>query len=510
MMRRAFTAALLCVPILSAGAAVAGQGDAARETRRPAVLAAAPSTAQRPAATTFSTNDPLAAAQWHLARIRAFDFWPVLPSLSPVPVAVIDTGIDLGHPDLAGKVIASRSFVGGTVDDTVGHGTFVAGLIAAAVDNAEGIAGVAFPAQLIVAKVAGPEGDIDTGDEAKAIRWAVNRGARVVNLSLGGLRDPVKASRDTFSQAEADAIAYARSKGAVVVAAVGNGDDTPRTPWPYADYPAALPHVIGVSAVTESGSVPRFSNRDAVYNDIAAPGQSVVSTLPRKVTASQAQCVEQGYSMCGPADFRDGAGTSFAAAQVSAAAAVLFATRPDLTPDQVSALIERTSVDATAATGCAGCLAGRDAYSGWGTLDVTAALEALALPLPPADRYESNDDAGTRAATLYGATISAQATLDFWDDQTDVYRVRLRAGERVRAVLRGPQRTETRLALWRPGTERVEGLSPDIQRRRLAQSKRVGSNQAMSQQVEESGWYFVQVKITRPGAGAYTLRIEKS
>jgi subtilisin family serine protease len=505
-MLRALTALAVCLPLLAAGAATAGHAP----TRRPALATVTPGAAARPVSASFTTDDPLAAAQWHLARIRAFDFWPVLPALTPVPVAVIDTGIDLGHPDLAGRVIASRSFVGGTVDDTLGHGTFVAGLIAAHVDNAQGIAGIAFPAQLIIAKVAGPDGDIDADDEAKAIRWAVSRGARVINLSLGGLRDPVTRSRDTFSQAEADAITYARSRGVVVVAAVGNGDSTPRTPWPYADYPAALPHVIGVSAVAENGAVPRFSNRDAVYNDIAAPGQAMVSTLPRKLTSAQAQCVDQGYSPCGPADYKDGSGTSFAAAQVSAAAALLLAARPDLAPDQVATLIERAAVDADSTTGCAACPTGRDAYAGWGTLDVTAALEALSLPLPPADRYESNDDAGARAATLYGAEITAQATLDFWDDQSDVYRVKMRVGERLKAVLRGPQRTETTLALWRPGTEHVEGLSTEIQRRRLAQSSRAGPNQAVSHRVDEGGWYFVQVKMTRPGAGSYTLRIEKA
>jgi stage II sporulation protein D len=458
----------------------------------------------------FAVNDPLAASQWHLARIRAFDYWPVLPALAPVPVAVIDTGVDLGHPDLAGRVIASRSFVGGSVDDTLGHGTFVAGLIAATVNNAEGIAGIAFPAQLIVAKVADPDGDIDAGSEAQAIRWAVSRGARVINLSLGGLRDPVNRSRDTFSQAEADAIAYARSKGVVVVAAVGNGDSTPRTPWRYADYPAALPHVIGVSAIGQSGSVPRFSNRDAVFNDLAAPGQSLVSTLPRKLTAPQAQCVPQGYSPCGPADYRDGSGTSFAAAQVSAAAALLLAARPDLAPDQVATVIERAASDANSSTGCPGCPLGRDALSGWGTLDVTAALQALALPLPTADRHEPNDDAGSRAATLYGTDVTAQATLDFWDDQTDVYRVKLRAGDRLKAVLRGPQRSETRLALWRPGTEHVEGLSPSIHRRRVAQSSQTGPNQVLSHWIDRSGWYFLQAKMTKPGSGAYTLRIEKA
>jgi subtilisin family serine protease len=427
-----------------------------------------------------------------------------------VTVAVIDTGIDLGHPDLTNNLEAVKSFVGGSADDAIGHGTFVAGLIAAEVDNAEGVAGMAFPARLLVAKVATADGDIDASVEAKAIRWAVSRGARVVNLSIGGIRDPLHRIRDTFSQEEADAIAYAHSKGAVVVASVGNGDSAPTTPWPFASYPAALPHVIGVSAVSQSGSVPGFSNRDAVFNDLGAPGQSLVSTVPRKLTSERPTCADQGYSPCAPPDLRDGAGTSFSAAQVSAAAAILLAVNPKLTPDQVAAIIERSAVDARAVTGCVPCATGRDSRSGWGTLDVTAALDALAEPLPPADRYESNDDAGSRAATMYGRERMVKATLDFWDDQVDVYRVKVRKGEQLKTYLRGPVGTQTNLILWRPGTEHVEGLSDELQARRVTQSVRPGPNEAIVHQITVSGWYYVEVKMAGPGSGRYSLRLAKS
>src|SRR5206468_9633331 len=136
------------------------------------------------------------------------------------------------------------------------------GEIAAALDNSEGIAGIAFPAQLLVAKVVRSDGSISLEGEADAIRWAVDSGARVINLSLGGLRDPRNPSRDTFSALEAAAVDYAASKGVVVVAAVGNSSDAPVSPWPYATYPAALPHVVGVSAYARDGSIASFSNRD--------------------------------------------------------------------------------------------------------------------------------------------------------------------------------------------------------------------------------------------------------
>jgi SpoIID/LytB domain protein len=478
--------------------------------RRQALVDAAPLASTRGAAGQFFVDDPLAARQWHLAYVRAFDFWAELPLLELVTVAIIDTGIDLGHPDLADNVEAAKSFVGGSADDAIGHGTFVAGLIAAEVDNAEGVAGMAFPARLLVAKVATADGDIDASVEAKAIRWAVNRGARVVNLSIGGIRDPLHRVRDSFSQEEADAIAYAHSKGVVVVASVGNGDSAPYTPWPYASYPAALPHVIGVSAVSQNGSVPGFSNRDAVFNDLGAPGQGLVSTAPRELTAERPSCLDQGYSLCAAPDLRDGAGTSFSAAQVSAAAAILLAVNPKLTPEQVGAVIERSAVDAKAATGCVPCAYGRDSRSGWGTLDVTAALEALAEPLPPADRYESNDDAGSRAATMYGRERTVKATLDFWDDQVDVYRVRVGKGERLKVFLRGPVGTQTNLILWRPGTEHVEGFSDEMQARRITQSVRAGPNEAIVHAATEGGWYYVEVKMAGPGSGRYSLRLAKT
>src|SRR5207244_1545182 len=198
----------------------------------------------------------------------------------------------------AGRVVAAKSFVGGSaLTDEQGHGTFVAGEIAAATNNGVGIAGIAFPAKLVIAKVVRGD-EIPLGAETAAIRWAVGQGARVINLSLGGLRDPGDPLRHTVPPVEASAIDYAVAHGVVVVAAVGNGDQAPRTPWPYASYPAALPHVIGVSAYARDGSVPSFSNRDAVFNDLTAPGQDILSTLPRSLTASRPGCVDQGYSDC--------------------------------------------------------------------------------------------------------------------------------------------------------------------------------------------------------------------
>jgi subtilisin family serine protease len=463
------------------------------------------------AAAAFTPADPLASRQWYLAQDHAFDLWPDPPAqtlFTPTKVAIVDSGLDAGHPEFAGRIASGRSFVGGDWrTDQQGHGTFVAGEIAAGLD-AQGIVGIAYPsAQLVIAKVVRPDGTIPLQGEAAAIRWAADEGARVINLSLGGVRDPRSRLRDTYSRMEADAVAYAYQKGAVLVAAVGNGDEAPATPWPYASYPAALPHVVGVSALSRAGAVPAFSNRDRIYNDIAAPGQDIFSTFPRDLTGLRPSCPDQGYSDCGTDDYRHPEGTSFAAPQVSAAAALLIGLDPALRPEQVSAILEQTADDANASNGCRACPLLRDSLTGWGRLDVAKAIAALDGPLPPVDRFESNDDAGVHAHTVYGGTGDLRATLDYYDDQVDVYRLRLTKRQVLDAKLTGPAGTNADLVLWKPGTQRVEDLSS--QRLRAAQSTHRGASEQIVFHAATTGWYFLEVKMTAPGSGAYGLTFAK-
>ena len=380
-------------------------------------------------------------------------------------------------------------------------------MIAATLNNSEGIAGMAFPAQLVIAKIARSDQTIDVRDEAEAIRWAADMGARVINLSIGGLRDPFNPRRDTFSRLEANAIEYAVRKGAVLVAAVGNSDEAPQTPWPYASYPAALPHVIGVSALTPTGNVPAFSDRDRIFNDISAPGQEIYSTLPRVLTSFRPLCQNQGYSDCGPDEFRHAAGTSFAAPQVTAAAALLFALKPALQPDQVINIIERSTTDVNASNGCKQCPLQRDTFSGWGRLDVAKAIAALDGVIPPPDRLEPNDDAGSSAARLSAKVTSVKATIDFWDDQIDVYRIYLRKGQRVRLTLNGPEGTNSNLLLWRPGTKRVGDLRS--QNRRAAQAIGPGASHKLAHRATVKGWYYVEAKLATRGFGPYELTIRR-
>jgi subtilisin family serine protease len=458
----------------------------------------------------FVPNDPLAVRQWYLNRVRAFEAWTQFPSLSDVRVAVLDSGIDADHPELQKQIAAGASFVPSSWQvDTNGHGTFVAGEIAAAVNNAQGIAGIGFAAELLVAKVVRSDGTISPEAEAEAIRWAVDHDAQVINMSFGGMRDPHDKNRDAYSPLEAAAVQYAVSKGVLVVAAVGNGDRAPQEPWTYAGYPAALPHVLGVSAIARDGSVPSFSNRDLLHNDIAAPGEAIFSTLPRLLTSTnRPACVLQGYSDCGPIEFRRGEGTSFSAPQVSAAAALLFANDPGLQADQVATLLTRSAFDADSDTGCSRCPAGRDALTGWGVLDVASSVRALDGPYPAPDRFEANDR--PRIAPLIWGRKSGgiRASIDYWDDRIDLYQIKLRRGGRLVARLRGPRGADTNLFLWKPGTRRVEGRAAN---RRLlaARSTSPGSVERIRARVRNAGWYYLEVKMSTPGSGGYVLSFRK-
>ncbi len=459
----------------------------------------------------FDNTEPLAAKQWYLPTVRAWNFWAAPPQLAPVTVAVVDSGIDYGHPEFVGRIRGGRSFVSGSwKHDADGHGTFVAGEIAADAFNGQGIAGLGFNANLLIAKVLKPDGSVSLQGEIEAIRWAADRGARVINLSIGGVRDPVNPRLDTYSAAEQSAVEYAYSKGALVVAAAGNGSESPATPWKYADYPAALPHVIGVGAIRRDGSVPQYSNRDVSYVDLVAPGDNIFSTMPRNlVDESRPLCAQDPYSDCGPFDYRNAVGTSFATPLVSAAAALLLGEDPSLAPDAVSWLLERSAADETPATGCSACSPRRDSFTGWGRLDVFAALRRLALaaPLPAADALESNDDAGKRARRLaWPRTITA--TLDYWDDPVDVYAVSLRKGERLYARLTSSAGPHVRLVLWKPGTTAVsDSVVPAPSE--AARSKSAGGQQRLAVTVLSAGLYYLEVKLDHPARNpvAYTLAI---
>jgi hypothetical protein len=290
------------------------------------------------------------------------------------------------------------------------------------------------------------------------------------------------------------------------VAAVGNGPQSPDTPWNFAHYPASLPHVIGVSAVRQDGSVPDYSNRDAVYNDLAAPGDGLFSTLPTNLVESRPGCSEP-YSDCGPFEFRVASGTSFAAPQVSAAAALLLGQDPSLRPEQVAWLLERGADDASAATGCAVCPAERDKLTGWGTLDVENSLKLLTQgPLPAVDHYEPNDNAGPWAHALPPLPRTILGTLDYWDDNLDVYRVYVHKGSRLYArVTPIGADSGVRMSIWAPGTQRVDAL--DVQAFRLAESRSVRSQSRVSYRASGTGIYYLELRIASPTLDPLSYRL---
>jgi subtilisin family serine protease len=453
------------------------------------------------AAAAFTPTNTYYARQWYLSRDNAFDAWPSPPALDPVKIAIIDSGVDCGLPDFQNQIAQAKSFVGGSACmDSQGHGTIVAGEIAGALNHA-GVVGLAYSADLLVAKVVAADGTIPLKAEAAGIRWAVNQGAQVINLSFGAVRDPKDPALDAYSKLEAKAVRYAVKNGVVVVAAVGNADEAPVTPWPYASWPAALPHVVGVGALTRSGNVPDFSDQDPVFVDIAAPGVGIFSTFPKHLTAAQPGCAEQGYTDCAIGDYQKPEGTSFAAPQVSAAAAVLLGVDSSLTSSQVTRILERHADDVNATNGCDQCPVGRDRYSGWGSLDVSKAVGFVDSgdPRPPADRFEPNDKL-SEAHKLWGKRPDVTATLDYWDDPVDVYRVRLLRGQRLQA------RVAARFSNASVGLTLVRHASMA----RVARTAKAGSTQLLSYRAAHMGWYDLELRLASQGGGRYALKLTKS
>lgn len=208
-------------------------------------------------------------------RIGAPAFWAAhglggFPAAGGVPVGIVDTGIDAGHEDLAGKVTACAAAADGRVSegdcaDAEGHGTHVAGTIGALANNRVGVVGVAFASPLIICRaLSGPEGSGTVADVAACIRWAHDRGARVISMSLGG------PSSRTLAEAAKSAYGRGGRGGSLLVAAAGNdGDGT-------TEYPAGLAQVVSVGAIDGGDAVASFSNENADV-ELAAPGVNVLS-----------------------------------------------------------------------------------------------------------------------------------------------------------------------------------------------------------------------------------------
>lgn len=208
-------------------------------------------------------DDSLYSKQWHLQKIEAPKAWDVSQG-GFGPIAIVDTGIAPTQADLSGFVQTGYNFVNNSADatDDNGHGTHVAGIVSAASNNSTGVASIGFKGSLLPVKVLDSTGAGTYGDVASGIIYATDKGAKIVNLSLGG---------SSSSQTLHEAVKYALSRGVVVVAAAGNNSNDSSV------YPAAYPGVIAVTATTQDDNLATFSSYGShVY--ISAPGVGIVST----------------------------------------------------------------------------------------------------------------------------------------------------------------------------------------------------------------------------------------
>lgn len=290
-------------------------------------------------------SDQVRDTQWQLELLRARTAWRISTGAGVV-VAVIDSGVDGAHPDLAGRVLPGLDLVGpsgAAGPDPVGHGTTVAGLIAGRRDDGRGVVGLAPDARILPVRVLDAENRYDDAlIVAKGVRWAVDNGARVINLSLGG---------SSASPALAAALDYAFARDVVVVACTGNvSTSTTSTVW----YPAREPGVVAVSGLDRDS--------ENLWSG-AITGRQTVLTAP--ATGLVGARSPKGYWRV--------QGTSFGTPLVAATAALLRARYPEMPAGDVINRMLVTARDIGAA--------GRDDRFGYGLVDPVAALTAEVTPV---------------------------------------------------------------------------------------------------------------------------------
>jgi subtilisin family serine protease len=293
--------------------------------------------------------------QWDAARVGEVPDW-VLRAAGQVKIAVIDSGADLGAPDIAHKGPATWSVLSRShgVRDSLGHGTFVSSLAAGSVDDGVGIAGFGGDAKLLVIQAIDRDGYISDVDEAAAIVYAVKHGAKIINLSIGGSQT---------SPIEQRAVRYAANHGVLLVAAAGNEYQAGNQ----VEYPAALLQPVGsrgrggiglaVGATSMDGSRANFSNT-GTYLSLAAPGDNVFAAESADSDWPRAQ-----PSWASPGYYGWASGTSFSAPEVAGAAALVWGANPSLSARQVAQVLKQSASGG-----------GWSPQLGWGRLDAAAAV----------------------------------------------------------------------------------------------------------------------------------------
>jgi subtilisin family serine protease len=429
-------------------------------SRRPFLLAAAAGAlafSQNAAAISVTCTDrPANPSGYAVTAIHADQV--AVPATAPA-IAVLDTGV-AAVPELAGRIKPGYNVSDGTQNtgDIDGHGTAAASIAAAA---AGGVRGVSPTSPIIPIKIFDDRGQAGPEDLVAGIAKAIDANAGVINVSADASPDEVdRATRDDIMTA----IDTAVSLGIPIVAATGNeGAGT-------IGVPAAYPHVIAVGATDATGAPASFSNTGAQL-DLVAPGEDVATAAPGALCSG-------GYGLV--------SGTSFATPAVAGAAALILQKHPDLDVGQVADILRLRGVRAPAP--------GWTLETGFGLLDVAA---SLAAPVPAADQPEVNDD--IRWAKLQPVVLSAprrsrrlSARMAPHMDPADVYRVKLKKGDRFKVTVRLPSGATAALAFGAQKLARVRGSS-------------------VAMQIKRSGTYFVGLTLGKsPEAGvSYTLTLKR-
>ncbi len=301
-------------------------------------------------APSFVPNDPEYEDQWHLPLMGAEAAWEHSRGKG-ITIAILDSGVDVDHPDLVGRLKSGFNFweMNTDTDDVFGHGTAVAGAAAATANNGSHVAGVGNRSKILPVRVTGTDGWASIYALGQGIAYAVDQGARVVNMSFQGL-----ASFPTLEAAAAEAA----EQGVVVIAAAGNCGCTET----FGD----APHLISVGATTRYDEIASFSSQ-GVFVDIAAPGKQIRTT-----------------TMGGGA--KNKSGTSYAAPVAAGLAAMMLSANPSLEPEMVASILKATAVDLGEP--------GWDPAYGHGRINAEMAVAAAAVGSVPAcsDGFDNDGD----------------------------------------------------------------------------------------------------------------------
>jgi hypothetical protein len=441
------------------------------------VVLAQPDRVVRRAAAIPATPDPLVIAEWWIADVGADR--AVAPGPG-VPVTVIDTGVDLTHPEFAGRpntVALSPQSVRDSSEDF--HGTAVASVIGAT-ENGVGIVGV-YPQAVLRVYDADQSGELTDSDVIRGVETAAQAGPSVINLSLGSPEQDVALQNEIYSVFR---------RGSIVVAASGNSRDQGNP----INFPANMAHVLTVAATDRSDRAAFFSSSSPGV-DIAAPGVDIEAAVPLSYNAS-------GYDSL--------AGTSFSAPIVAGATAWVWTARPELKNTQIFDLMRWSARDVG--------VTGFDNDTGFGILDIP---NALATEAPAVDPQEPNDDVNlvkpgglfrTGSAPLTTptrGTATLKARLDFTEDPEDVYRVWIPAHKTVTISVQGSDNVD--LQAWRATTHSITEQGAAAKRDLAATSAKTGTamDRTVIKNTSKTGsFYYADVY---PGANvgdaAYTLTV---